>query len=192
MTAGQNARARTRTGRTSPKLLHSRVLFRSVNKSAEGGSEETFVPGCIGDDVVTPIVKDTTMRIGEAVGGVALELAGERLEAVNAAVVVAHRAGRGLNLCAMEHAVTQIRCSARLEHHGVGGVMRISGVHAHQHAFFPVSLAVAVGVTHEPQVWRLHDQHAVFVKLETSRAVQIIEEGRDLVGLAVIVRVLEH
>ena len=69
--------------------------------------------------------------------------------------------------------------------------MRVRGVHAHQHALNGIGLAGALGVAREPQVGRLHDEHAVLVKLETSGAIQVVEERGGLGGFAVRTEV-EH
>ena len=70
--------------------------------------------------------------------------------------------------------------------------MRIGRVHAHQNALLPVGFAVAICVSDEPQVWRLHHEHAVFVELKAGRAIQVVQKVCDLVGLAVAVGVFEH
>src|SRR5205823_5942776 len=49
-----------------------------------------------------------------------------------------------------------------------------------------------VGVANEPQIGRLHDEHAVFVELKSGGAIEIVDEVRALVGFAVAVGVFEN
>ena len=189
--AVNQARAGAGTRGAFPEFLHVRVLRRVFEVAAEGGSEVAVVAGRVGDDVSAPVIKHAPVRVGEAVGNVALKLVSARLEAIDAGVHVAHRAVRRLNLRAMEHAVAEVGRAAGIEHHRVGRVVRIGGVHAHEHPFLPVGVPVAVRVAHEPQVGRLHDEHAVLVELEPGRAIQTVEEMDDLVRLAVAVGVFK-
>ena len=137
-----------------------------LDPAAEGGGEVVGVACCICDDVGAPVVKGAAVRIGKAVGDITLEFAGQRLVPVDAAVVVSHRAAGCLHLSAVKHPVAEIGGTTRIEHHGVGGVMRVRRIHAHQHALFPVGPTVAVGIPGEPEIGCLHDQHAILVKLE--------------------------
>ncbi len=67
--AGAGAGARGR----SQNSLHPVVLRRVVDMPAEGRAEVGVVAGGVGDDVVAPVVEDPAVRIGKAIGGVALE-----------------------------------------------------------------------------------------------------------------------
>ncbi len=69
----------------------------------------------------------------------------------------------------MENAVAEIGRAAGIEHHGVGGVVRVGRVHAHEHALDRVGVIAALAVADVPQVGRLHEQDAVFVELEAGR-----------------------
>ena len=60
------------------------------------------------------------------------------------------------------------------------------------HQGLAVRLEVAVGVTRQPQVRRLADQHALVEHLQRARQDQPIDEHRLLVHPAVAIGVLEH
>ena len=189
--AGDHARAGAWARRTVPELLHAGMLRRVVDASAEGRAEVGVVAGGIGHEVVAPPIEDAAMGIGEAVGDVGLELRGERLVTEDGGVVVADGTGGGLDLGAVEDTVAEINRTAGIKADGVGGVVRVGGVEAHQDALPGVSLAVAIRIADEPHVRRLHDEHAVLVELEAGRSVQVVEELGHLVRLAVAIRVLE-
>ena len=170
--AGAGARAR----RAVPELLHVRVFGGIINVTAEGRAKITVVARGVGDEVVAPVIEDAAMRIGEIVGDVGFKFSGARLKTVDGGVVVSHRAEGGFDVGAVEDAVAEINRAARVQTEGVGGVVRIGGVHAHED---PLDRpGVAVDFRHVPQIRRLHEQHAVLVKLETGRRVQIIHEMR--------------
>ena len=183
MPAAQDGRAGAGPRRAVPELLHP-GMRAGVEVAAEGRTEVVGVAGRVGDQVIAPVIEDPAVRIGEAVGDVARELAGVRLVAVDRAVPVADRTVEGFHVGPVENAVAQIDRAAGLQAHRVRLVVRVRGIEPVQHPLLPVGLAVAVGVAHEPEVGRLHQQHAVLVKLEAGRAIQAVEEGRDLRRLA--------
>ncbi len=106
--AREDGGARAGPRRAIPELLHALVLLRVVDVPAEGRGEEVLVAGGIGDDVGAPVVEHPAVGVGEAVGDIALEALAHRLIAVDRAVGVAHRTGRGLDLGAHE---TRRRCN---------------------------------------------------------------------------------
>jgi len=191
MAAGEKGAARGGPGGPVPDGLHARMFSGMVDPAAEGGSEVGVVAGGVDDQVVAPAVEGPAVRVREPVGDVALELSGERFVAEDGAVDVAHRAFDALNLRAVKNAVAQQQRAARLVDHRVCLVVGIGRIEAHEHALLPVGTAVAVGVAHEPQVGRLHDEQAVLEEVEAGRAVQPIEIHGALVGAAVAVGVLE-
>ena len=69
--------------------------------------------------------------------------------------------------------------------------MRIGRVHAVQNTLAPIGLAIAVGIAREPDVRRLYDDHAIFIELESGRAIQVVQEVCAFVGLAIAICVLE-
>src|SRR5947209_676917 len=81
MPAAQDVRAGARTRRALPKLLHLRMRT-AVEVPAEGRGEVVRVAGGIGEDVGAPIIKHAPVRVREAVGHVAVEARGARLEAI--------------------------------------------------------------------------------------------------------------
>ena len=101
------------------------MLRRVIQVAAERRTEVVRVARRVGDEVVAPIVEHAPVRVGKAVGDVALKFARARLVAVNAGVIVPHRSLGGLNLRAVEHAVAQIGRAAGIQHHRVGGMVRI-------------------------------------------------------------------
>src|SRR5262245_42181275 len=108
MAAGQNPGGWTRPRGPRPELFHARMFGGIIQVAAKGRAEEVLVAGGIGDNVVAPVVEDTPVRVGKTVGNVGLKFAGARLEAEDAAVVIAHRAIGRLDLGAMEDAVAEI------------------------------------------------------------------------------------
>ncbi len=60
------------------------------------------------------------------------------------------------------------------------------------HELTRVGVEVAVRVAHQPQVWRLADEHAVFQHLDRPRENETVGEDGSLVHHAVMVRVFEH
>src|ERR1051326_1014979 len=132
------------------------------------------------------------MGIGKTIGGVGFKFAGARLEAIDSSVIIANWPSSGLDLGAVEDAIAEKNGSARFVADGIGGMMRIGRGHAHQYALHPIAFAVAVGVANEPEIGRLHQEDAVFVKLETGRRIEVINEMRAFVGLASAFGVLEQ
>ena len=61
-----------------------------------------------------------------------------------------------------------------------------------RHELAAVGMEVAVGVVHQPQVWRLPDQHAVFQHLESPCEHETVGEDGPLVHGAVMIGVFEH
>ena len=185
--AGEDGRARGRTRRAFPKLLVGapRLRVRKVELGAQRGRKEVLVVRAVGDDVGAPVVEDFAVRIGEAIGDVALEPPGARLPAIDGAVHIAHRPPRGLDLRAVKDAVAQVDRAAGFQGHRVGLVMGIRGVEAVEHALHELAFAVAIRVARKPQLRRLHDDHAVFGKLKAGRAIEVVEESRALGRLAV-------
>jgi len=190
MPAAEDARTGTRARGALPKIFQVRMLA-GVEQAAERGAEVGIVPGRVGHDVVAPVVEDAPVRVGKIIADVKVELARARLETIDGAVGVAQRTGSRLYLRAVKHAVAEVNRAARFVADRVRRVMRVGAVHAHEDALLPIGPAVAVGIAHEPQVRRLHDQYAVAVKLKAGRAIQIVEEGRRLVRAPVAVGVLE-
>ena len=117
MPAGNHAGSRTGTRGALPEFLHFRVFGGVVQVAAEGRAEIVVVAGRIGDDVVAPVVEHASVRIGKAVGNVALEFVCARLEPVDASVNVAHGSPRGLDLGAVKNAVAEISRAAGVQHH---------------------------------------------------------------------------
>src|SRR5947207_3348995 len=64
--AADKTSPRTWPGGAFPKLLHSGV-FACIEMAAERWRKIVSVAGRIGDDVVTPIIKDASVRIGKTV-----------------------------------------------------------------------------------------------------------------------------
>lgn len=160
-----------------PELVHPGVLCGVVDVAAERRREVGVVAGGVRDEVVAPVVEHLAVRVGEAVGDVGLQAAGAWIEPEDAGVIVAERSPGGLDLGAVEDTVTQVNGAARVETHGVGGVVGVGRVESHQHPLLPVRLAVAVGVADEPDIGRLDDQDAILVELESGGAVQVADEG---------------
>ena len=117
---------------------------------------------------------------------------GARIVTEDAAVGNAHHPVIGFDLGAVEDSVTQIGGAARIQAHGVGGVMGVGRVDPVEDALHPVGPIIAVGILDEPQIWRLHEEHAVVVKGESGRPVQVVEKVNALVGFTVPVRVFEN
>ena len=93
-------------------------MLRGIIKvAAERRSEVSMVPGPIGDQIITPIIKDAAMRIGEIVGNISFKSGSARFEAKDGRIVVSHRPAGGFNLGAMENAIAQIDRSTGLEAH---------------------------------------------------------------------------
>src|SRR5947209_3283119 len=65
MAAGKNASAGTWTRWPFPELLHLGVFSRGFQVAAEGRAEVAVVARGVGDDVVAPIIKDTSVGVGE-------------------------------------------------------------------------------------------------------------------------------
>src|SRR2546422_142884 len=124
MLARQNAGAGTRTRWPVPKLFQTRMLLGVVDMAAERWTKVSVVPGRVGHQVVAPVIERAAVRIGEAVGDVALEFARARFEAVNRGIGVAHRrAPRRLHLRAMKYTVAQINRATGVQHERVSRVM---------------------------------------------------------------------
>ena len=81
------------------------MLRRIIEASTEGRSVVGVVSGGIGDQVIAPVIEDSPVRVGEAVGDVGFEAASGWLEAEDRRVVVAKRTVRRFDLGAMENAV---------------------------------------------------------------------------------------
>ena len=191
MGAGDDRAAGAGARGAVPDGFQAGVFAGVVEFAGERGGEVGVVAGGVGDDIVAPIVEGAAVGIGEAVGDVGLEAAGEGFVTVEGAVDVAHGAERGLDLRAVENAVAENDRAARFIDEGVGGVVGVGGVETHEDAFTRISFAVTVGVADEPEIGGLHDEDAVFEKLETGGAIQAVEEGGAFVGFAVAVGVLE-
>ena len=91
----------------------------------------------------------------------------------------------------MEDPIAEVGGAARVEAHGVGGVVGVGGVDAVEDDLLVIADAVAVGIADEPEVGGLHDEDPVVPELEAGGGVEIVEEGRAFVGAAVVVGVLE-
>ena len=183
MAAAENGGAGAGARRAVPELVHA-GMAATVEVAAEGRAEVVRISGGIGDEVVAPVVKHASVRIGEAVGHVAHEFSSVRLVAVNGTIGIAHGAEVGFHIGAVEHAIAEINGSAGLEAHRVRLVVRVRGIEAVEHALLRIGLAVAIGIAQEPQIRRLHDEHTVFVKLESGRAIEAIGKHRGLDRLA--------
>src|SRR5258708_360279 len=125
MAAGENASAGAWALGPLPELLQIPVLGGIVDEPAEGRAEVAVVAGPFPNNVVAPIIEAPPVRVGEAVSEVALELVSARLETINADIHVAHRPGSGFDLGAVKHPVAEVGRAARIEHHRVGGVVRV-------------------------------------------------------------------
>ena len=158
---------------------------------ADRRAEIVPVAGRVREDVVAPVVPHFAVRVHEAVGRVFFDLHRPRLEAPRDGIAVPERPGGRLDLCAVKHAVARINRARGIGVERVGRVVRVRAVHAHEHALLFARFAVLAD-GHEPQIRRLHHEHAVLVKREAGRAVEIVEEGRAFVRFAVAVGVLEN
>ncbi len=175
MATAENRGAGAWAGRAVPELAHA-GMRSGIEVSAEGWAEVVRVAGCVRDDVVAPVVKNAAVRVGEAVGHVAVEATGARFEPIDCAVDVANRASERFNVGAVEHAIAEIDGATGFVADGVGFVMGIGGVESVNDALFPIGFSVTVGVADEPHVGRLHDEDSVLVELESGRAVESVEE----------------
>ncbi len=185
--AAEDGRAGAWARRAVPELAHA-GMSSGIEVAAEGWAEVVRVAGSVRDDVVTPVIEDATVRVGEAVGNVAVEATGARFETVDCAVDVANGASERFDVGAVEHAVAEVDGATWLVADGVGFVMGISGVESVNDALFPIGFPVTVGVADEPHVGRLHDENAVLVELESGGAVESVEERgafRELSALRV-------
>ena len=73
--AGEDRRAGARARRAIPELFH-RGMRAGVEVAAHGRAEVVVIAGGVGDQVISPIVENPAVRIGEAVRRVAHEFAG--------------------------------------------------------------------------------------------------------------------
>ena len=191
MGTGENRAAGGGPRGSRPDLTHAGVFGRKVEFAAERGTKIGVVAGGVGDQVVAPVIEGAAMGIGEGVRHIGLKPGREGLVAVDGAVDVAHDAVDRLDLRPVKHAVAQQDGATRLVDEGVGGVVGVRGVEAHEHALFPVAPAVAVGVAHEPEIRGLHQQDAVLEELEAGRAVQSVEERGARISPSITVGVFE-
>ena len=130
--------------------------------------------------------------MAKPIGDVDLELLRPRLIAKDARVGQPHgRAVGRLDLGVVERPFLEVDGTAGVEPEAVRRVVRVGRVETADHPLADVGLVVAVGVLEQHQVGSLGDQHALGHDLEAGRAVEMIGEGRLLVGLAVAVGVLE-
>src|SRR5580693_83692 len=90
MPARENIRAGGGTRRAVPELFHFRMRT-AVEMPAERRGEIRSVTGGIGDDVVAPVIEHPPVRVGEAIGYVAVETCSAWLVAIYRAVLVADR-----------------------------------------------------------------------------------------------------
>src|SRR5260370_42218680 len=107
MAAGQEAGAGARPGGTVPEFFDGGMLGRIINAAAESRTEVSVVAGCIGDQIVAPIIETPAMRIGKPVGGVGFKFAGARLVAIDGCVIITDWPGGSLHLRAMEDAIAE-------------------------------------------------------------------------------------
>ena len=163
-------------------------MCAAVEVATEGRGEVVGVAGGVGDDVIAPVVKHAPVRIGEAVGHIAVKAIRARLVAIDRAVHIAHGAFECLDVGAVEDTIAEIHGTAGFIADGIGFVMRICGIQTVNNALFPVAFAIAIRVADIPHVGGLHDEHTIFIKLKTSGAVQTVKEGgafREFAGLGV-------
>ena len=147
--------------------------------------------GAVVDEVLAPAVEDVAVGVGEAVGDVALDLAGAGFEPPDAGVVVAMHAVVALDLRLVERALLEVERAVRGQDEAVGGVVRVGRVEPVQELLADVGLVVAVGVLEEQQVGGHGHEHAAVPELEAGRVVQVVGEDLRAVGLAVAVGVLQ-
>src|SRR5687768_3416828 len=155
-----------------------------IDMPAKGWSKVSVVASSVGDEVIAPIIEHAPVRIGEAIRDIRFETSGVRFESEYRSIVIAQGTNGSFDLRAMKHAIAQINGAARLNADGVGGVMRIRRIEAHQNTFLPVALPIPIRIANEPEARRLHNQHAVFVKLKASRRVKVIQKDGALVRFA--------
>ena len=84
------------------------MFGRVVNVAAEGRAEVGVIAGGIGDEIIAPVVEDASVRVGKAIGGVALEFAGAGTNRQMQASSLRTGPCGGFDLGAMENAVAEI------------------------------------------------------------------------------------
>src|SRR6266576_4932985 len=96
-----------------------------IEVSTDCGRKIGVVACGVGDEIVPPIIKNTSMRVGEVIRGVTFKRAGSRFESINRGVVISDRSPSGLDLRSVENSVTEINRSAGLKAHCISGVVGI-------------------------------------------------------------------
>ena len=94
-------------------VLHRGVFFRIRQVAGEGGAKVVRAAGGVGDEGLPPAVEGHAVGIGVAVAHEDLEFVGQRLEAVRAGVLAAHRTVGCLNLREMKRALLEIEGATR-------------------------------------------------------------------------------
>ena len=185
VTAAEDGRARAGTRGAVPHLVIA-AAGASIEVAREARSKVVSVTGGIGDDVVTPVVEHAAVRVGEAVGDVARELVGHRLEAVDGTVSVSNRSLiEGFDLGAVEHAVGEVHRTTWFIADGVCLVVGVRRVHARQNLYNRIGFFhLTGGVARKPHIGRLDEDDAILIELEASWAVEAVEEDVRLGDLA--------
>ena len=129
MPATENGGARRGARPLVEDRLHFRVLARVIDMSRESRCVVIHVPRSVRDKILAPAIKHMTMRIGERIGDIHLELLSPRLIAIDAGVSAALRRSIGrFDLRAVKHAFLKIQRPARIEHKAVGRVMSVGRI----------------------------------------------------------------
>ena len=147
----------------------------------------------IDDDVLPPRIEGVSVRVGEAVGDVHVELLSSRFVAEDRAILYAARwSPRRFDLRLMERSLLEVDRAARIEHKTVRRVMRVGRVETVDEPLLHVVLVIAVGVLEEHKARPLSHQHASTPELKAGDVVQVSGEGLANVRTAVVVGVLKN
>ena len=141
--------------------------------------------------VLAPVVECHAPRICALVGAKRRQPMPLRLEAKPAAVLLAHRAVRRLDLAVMKNPLTENQVAVGRPREVMQRVVRVFAAKTGEQFFAGVGFAVTVGVLDEYEMRLLRDVHAAVAELERQWDLQVVGEDAGFVSAPVAVGVLE-